>query len=120
LVGEINDRIVATGAFRPVQGIIANFLDTIGDSTVEIKRMHVDPDYQRRGYGQQIFTELQQRAQNQEYTELVLLTTSPQIAAQNFYEGNGFEEIERESVEFQGESFDAIVYRKILTAPLTG
>lgn len=115
LVGEISDRIVATGAFRPVRGMITEHLDSIGDGTAELKRMHVDPNHQRRGYGRQIFTELKQRAQELGYTELVLVTSSPQTAAQNFYEATGFEEIERKAVEFLGRSFEAIVYRKMLS-----
>lgn len=115
LVGEVTDHIVATGAFRPVRGVITKHLDTIEEGTVEIKRMHVDPDHQRQGYGRQIFNELQQRAHNHGYTELVLLTTGLQTAAQNFYEATECEELERESVDFLGESFDAIIYRKILS-----
>lgn len=115
LVGEVTDRIVATGAFRSVRGVITNHLDSFGEETVEIKRMHVDPPHQRQGYGRQIFDELQRRALNQGYTELVLVTTGPQTAAQHFYEANGFIEVERETVDFRGETFDAIVYRKDLS-----
>lgn len=115
LVGEVDHRIVATGAFRPVRGAIKKHLESIEDGTVELKRMHVDPDHQRQGYGQQIFEELQQRAQDQGYTDLVLITTGPQTAAQNFYEACGFEEIERETVDFFGGSFDGIVYQKSLS-----
>lgn len=115
LVGEVTDHIVATGAFRPVRGVITNFLDSVGNGTAELKRMHVDPPHQRQGYGRRIFDELRRRARDQGYMELVLLTSGPQIAAQHFYEASGFEEIEREPVDVGGESFDAIVYRRPLS-----
>lgn len=117
LVGEANGRIVATGAFRPVRGVVTRHLDSFGDETAELKRMHVAPAHQRRGYGRRMLTELQRRARERGYAELVLVTTGPQTAAQRFYEAAGFAEAERERVEFRGEAFDAIVYRKPLPGP---
>lgn len=115
LVGEADGRVVATGAFRPVRGVATRHLDSFGDGTAELKRMHVSPAHQRRGYGRRILTDLRARARKQGYTELVLVTTGPQTAAQRFYEAAGFAEVERERVEFRGEAFDAIVYRQSLS-----
>lgn len=61
LVGELDDRIVAMGAFRPAQGYITEFLDC-SETTAELKRMRVDPDHQRQGYGQTVYDELECRA----------------------------------------------------------
>lgn len=116
LVGEVDGTVVATGAFRPVEGIVATSLDTFGDDTGEIKRMHVLPDHQRSGYGQRLLDELERRALNRGYRELVLATSDRQTAACRFYESNGFEEILRHSIGAFDESFDMLVYRK----PLSG
>ena len=116
VVGEINGQIVATGAFRPVGGLVTEFLDSIPDGAIEIKQMHVAPDYQRQGYGQQILDELQERAREDGHTTLLLETTSLQSAAQHFYEANGFEEVVREPVEAEGRAFDVLFYRKTLSS----
>ncbi len=51
LVGTIGDEIVAMGAFRK-----------ISEGVAEIKRMRVHPKYQKRGFGQRIYDELEERA----------------------------------------------------------
>src|SRR5947209_4379740 len=61
LVGTIDGCIVAMGAFRKTS-----------DERAEIKRMRVHPDFQRRGYGQTILDELEQRAKRAGYTLLHL------------------------------------------------
>src|SRR5437588_11804918 len=48
LVGEIDSRIVAMGAFRRT-----------APTSAEIKRMRVHPAYQRRGFGQAILEALE-------------------------------------------------------------
>src|SRR5437868_14699416 len=51
LVGELRGRIVAMGALQRTSEIRG-----------EIKRMRVHPDCQRRGYGEAVLTELEDRA----------------------------------------------------------
>jgi len=114
LVGEVDGRIVATGAFRPPGGFVTECLDDVKEGAAEIKRMHVAPDYQRRGYGQHVLDELQRRARNRGHTVLVLNTSSIQTPAHRFYESNGFAEIGREPVGAGGKSFDLVFYRKSL------
>lgn len=116
LVGEVAGTVVATGAFRPVAGIVAASLDSIDDTTIETKRMHVHPDHQRRGFGQQILDELQHRARSRGYDELVLNTTDLQTAACRFYEDDGFEVLERDSITAFDRSFDVAIHRKALSA----
>ncbi|MFT4883059.1 MAG: hypothetical protein ACI8U4_000557 [Natronomonas sp.] len=45
LVGEVDDEIVAMGAFRPAEGYITEFLDGLSNPA-ELKRMRVAPDHQ--------------------------------------------------------------------------
>ena len=91
------EEIVAMGAFRPTD-----------DATAEIKRMRVDPDYQRRGYGQRILDALETNAEERGFEEFTLDTLARQTAAREFYEANGYEEFDRES--FAGH--EVCFYRK--------
>jgi len=113
-VGERDGRVVAMGAFRPAEGYITAFVDGLGDQPAEVKRMRVDPDHQRSGFGQRIYDELEARARDRGFTEFVLDTTPEQTAARRFYEANGFEEGARETVEPAGTAFELVCYRKRL------
>ncbi|ELY79878.1 GNAT family N-acetyltransferase [Natrinema pallidum] len=66
LVGELAARIVAMGAFRPVDesASIATFVPDLVDAAVEVTRLRVAPDVQRRGYGRQIYRDLEERARS--------------------------------------------------------
>ena len=99
LVGLLDNRIVCMGAFRKKSETLA-----------EIKRMRVLPDYQRRGFGQIIMNKLELKALQLGYSELILDTTTKQVAAQQFYEKNGFVESGRGKFE----EFELIFYRKKL------
>jgi ribosomal protein S18 acetylase RimI-like enzyme len=99
LVGEVDGRIVAMGALRRT-----------GEDSAEIKRMRVHPDYQRRGYGQQILSALEERARELGYRRLHLDTAVLQTAAQGLYLRNGYHEVGRTVLA----GFDAILYEKVL------
>jgi GNAT superfamily N-acetyltransferase len=99
LVGTLDGKIVAMGAFRKKSATLA-----------EIKRMRVLPEYQSRGFGQAIFNQLEAKAIQLGYTELCLDTTTLQIAAQKMYEKNGFSAIGRG----QQPPFEVIYYHKNL------
>ena len=116
LVGEVDDRIVAMGAFRPLEDDhhIGPFVDDLPSSAVVLSRMRVDPAYQRRGYGQQLYDELEARARNRGVAEIVLDTMARQTAARGLYESNGFEEVCRERIEAFDDPFELLVYRKSL------
>jgi N-acetylglutamate synthase-like GNAT family acetyltransferase len=74
----------------------------------EVKRMRVLPEFQRQGFGQAILNQLEDRAQQMDYTELILDTTTKQLSAQILYEKNGFVEVKREMLP----PFELIIYRK--------
>lgn len=106
--------IVAMGAFRPLDGGIEPLFDDLPDATAELKRMRVAPDHQRRGVGQRIYDELETRARQAGFRELVLDTTPTQTAAQRFYEANGFVHERDVDVTFAGEDLTLRLYRKRL------
>jgi GNAT superfamily N-acetyltransferase len=70
LIGEIDGRLVAMGAFRCTSPVRA-----------EIMGMRVHSDYQGQGFGQRILSELETRAHARGYTTLHLHTSTVQIAA---------------------------------------
>lgn len=102
LVGEHQSRIAAMGAIQRKAAGCA-----------EVRRMRVDPDYQRQGFGQQILRELERRAIALGYVHLTLATTVQQIAAQNFYVKNGF----REVGHGRDGTFEIINYEKEILDP---
>lgn len=79
LVGFYKKELVAIGALRNQSAARA-----------EIKRMGVQPEYQRRGFGQLILEKLIDTALRLGYTELYLDTTAQNIPAQKLYEKHGF------------------------------
>jgi ribosomal protein S18 acetylase RimI-like enzyme len=100
LVGTVDETIVAMGAIRRV-----------GDGVAEVKRMRVDPAFQRKGYGQRILSLLEEFARRNGYRHLTLDTTTRQTAAQMLYEKNGY----RRAGMTKVEQFDVILYEKDLT-----
>jgi ribosomal protein S18 acetylase RimI-like enzyme len=100
LLGEYQGKLVAMGAFRKT-----------GPQEAEIKRIRTHPDWQGRGFGQTIFTALEQRAREMGYTRLHLETSLLMIPAQKFYIKNGFIETHRGLVHL-GQP--AIFYEKYL------
>lgn len=98
------------GAFRPPEWYVPEFLGELPDATAEITRMCVDPDHQQQGYGQRVYEELEQRAREARYDHLVLDTTPLQTGVIRLYEKMGFDEVLREPVQFEDESFVMLFY----------
>ena len=114
LVGTLDTKIIAMGAFRPATEYMSEFLADIDASTATIKRMRVAPSFQRRGYGRQILNELERRACERGFDELVLDTTETQHGSQRFYETHGFVEEHRETISMSEKTFELVFYRKSL------
>jgi ribosomal-protein-alanine N-acetyltransferase len=72
--------------------------------------MWVHPNYQGRGLGQIILTELEARAQAQGYTTLHRDTSPAQGAARRLYEKNGFYPVGRTMIN----GLEVILYEKSL------
>ena len=99
LIGEWDGIFVAMGA-----------LHRTSPERAEIKRMRVYPDYQGRGIGQIILSELEARARTLGYKTLHLDTSIVQMAAQKLYEKNGFHEVGRDIYV----GLEVILYEKSL------
>ena len=99
LIGEWDGVFVSMGALRRTS-----------PERAEIKRMRVHPDYQGRGLGQIILSELEARARALGYKTLHLDTAVIQIPAQKLYEKNGYREVGR---DFYG-GLEVILYEKEL------
>jgi ribosomal protein S18 acetylase RimI-like enzyme len=100
LVGIENARLVAMGALLPT-----------APGEAEIKRMRVEPDRQRQGFGRAILEALLAAARQRNLTRLHLETTTGQIAAQRLYESAGFVQTGRG----RHGSFILLRYEKRLT-----
>lgn len=81
---EIERGIVAIGGFLPVD-----------EATIEIKRMRVHPEFQRRGYADAVLDELESRAREAGFEFAVLETIEPLRAARAFYESVDYGVVER-------------------------
>jgi GNAT superfamily N-acetyltransferase/SAM-dependent methyltransferase len=99
LVGHVAARLVAMGALRRIDGEWA-----------EIKRLRVEPDLQRRGYGSQLLDALETRAAELGFRRLRLDTTSRQSAAQRLFAERGYVEVSRSA--FRAD--ELILYEKDL------
>jgi ribosomal protein S18 acetylase RimI-like enzyme len=99
LIGEWDGNFVAMGALRRTS-----------PERAEIKRMRVLPDYQGRGLGQIILSELETRARAIGYKTLHLDTSVLQRVAQKLYEKNGFREVGRDTYQ----DLEVILYEKTL------
>lgn len=87
LVGTIDSRIVAMGALKKMS-----------DFRAEVKRMRVEPDLQRQGYGQAMLTRLENRARELGFVALQLDTMVVQVAAQKLYENNNYQVFGRRAI----------------------
>jgi len=105
--------VVATAAFRPPAEHTAERADA-GPRAAELKRMHVHPAYQRRGFATRLLSEVETRAAGAGFEELVLETTAKQDAAAAFYRGHGFELVGEASVPLNEETITLHYYRKPL------
>lgn len=85
LVGEVGEKIVTIGGFRPVN-----------ERTVELKRLRVRPDCWRRGYGRTLVAALENRARERGYERAVLHTSEHLAAAQSLYRNESYRETSRE------------------------
>lgn len=80
LVAWLDDEIIGTGAFIPRS-----------ESQVEILRMSVKKELRRHGIGQQILSELCEKARQEGYKEVILETTETWQDVISFYLNYGFE-----------------------------
>ncbi|GAC1370320.1 MAG: GNAT family N-acetyltransferase [Ktedonobacteraceae bacterium] len=99
LIGEWDGIFVAMGA-----------LHRTSPERAEIKRMRVHSNYQGRGFGQLILSELETHARALGYKTLHLDTSVLQVPAQKLYEKNGYREVGRDRYQ----DLEVILYEKQL------
>ncbi len=79
IVARISPRLAAMGGLKPVK-----------DDVAELKRMRVDPAFQRRGLGRRLLGELESRAVALGFKWIKLDRTKIQTGAQRVYELAGY------------------------------
>lgn len=80
------------------------------DGKAEIKRLRVHPSYQKKGYGQQILSLLEQKAKELGIKHLILDTLSNQLGAQKLFEKNGYQQKGPAVID----GFNVILFEKAL------
>lgn len=96
--GRVDGDLVALGASEPIDA-----------TTVEFRRLRVDPDYQRRGYASRLLDRLRARAVADGFETVVLSTDERLRAARALYESRGYEQVATDCSERCG-----IEYRRSL------
>lgn len=86
LVIDLDTDVIATGALKKVD-----------NETFKIRKMYVDQDYRREGYGKQILVELIEIAKSKNAKVVVLETSKSIIVAINLYVSFGFEVLTQKS-----------------------
>ncbi|MFW6436001.1 MAG: N-acetyltransferase family protein [Halococcoides sp.] len=114
LVGTVADRIVAMGAYRPAPEWAIESVPGLPEPAAQLKRMRVDPDDQRRGFGTEILDALEDRAREDGYRSLVLDTGAHQDGTRAFYEAQEFAHERTLMVDFDGIDLRMALYRKRL------
>jgi ribosomal protein S18 acetylase RimI-like enzyme len=87
LVGQVGPRVVAMGGLRPLE-----------DQAVEMCRLRVHPEFQRRGFGAAMLTALEARAVELGFSLMRGDTTLNQVAALSLYARLGWREVSRRRV----------------------
>ena len=104
--GSASDGVVAMGGLQPATAVDHHEADDAG----VVRRMRVDPDHQRQGYGSRLLAELEARAADLGFDRLVLDTTPRQTAAMALYESFGYEETHRETTP----AGEMVFYEKLI------
>ena len=88
-IAKIDSKIIGT----------ISLLD-IGNRKGALRKMFVDKEYRGKefGVGQELLNTLMDWARDKGFTEIFLGTTAKFIAAQRFYEKNGFKEIDKQNL----------------------
>jgi GNAT superfamily N-acetyltransferase len=82
VIGYCDSQAVGCGAFRPCD-----------QTTVEIKRMFVKPEFQRRGIARAILGAVEAEALKRGFSRSILETANRQPEAVALYRSSGYEEI---------------------------
>jgi ribosomal protein S18 acetylase RimI-like enzyme len=113
LVGSADDTIIGMGAYSTPNEWKEGYI-SLHDRTAELTRMRVAPDWQGRGIGSAIYTELEQRARHDGYGRFVLDTGVENNAARGFYEDHGFLLHRKVAVDFEDLTIELALYQKTL------
>lgn len=95
-----NDDIIGTVALRVLDDI---------NQVVELKRMFVLPEHQRKGYGRLLLEHAVEKAREQQYCKICLDTRKQFSIAQHLYRSVGFQETDRYNDNEHAEAFFELV-----------
>lgn len=110
LVGTVDDRIVAMGAYTTPDEWKREYVACEG--LAELTRMRVDPECHGQGFGTAMYAELARRARGDGYHGLVLDTGAENDVARAFYEGQGFECRRELEIEYGERTLALVIYQQ--------
>lgn len=112
--GRDGERVVGMGAYLPSTVAESSVRPSApvdpDESTVEIRSIRVDPEFQRRGVARSLVAELHERARRRGFDRAVLDTGVDMAAARALYESLGYESVGRESFR----EFELVYYERSL------
>ena len=121
LVGTVDGDLVATAAYEPLDGWMAEQLPALksdgegcDESTVELSRMRVDPDHWGQRLGTRVYEELERRARTDGYRTFVLNTGVENERARGFYAAPRFDHVRDERVTVGDVTMHLSLYRRSL------
>lgn len=85
-------------------------LKLLKNGQAEIKRLRVHPSYQKKGYGQQILSSLEAKAEELGIRHLILDTLNNQHGAQKLFTNNGYQQKGPAIID----GFNVVLYEKAL------
>lgn len=85
-------------------------LKLLEEGKAEIKRLRVHPSHQKKGYGQQLLTQLEDKARELGINHLILDTLSNQLGAQKLFANNGYQQKGPATID----GFHVFLYEKVL------
>ena len=113
-IEENNQMLIFYVAYNEEENAIAcGALKHFDDSTAEIKRMYVKPEYRGRGISKTILLQLEHHANELKYKRLVLETGLKQPEAMNLYIKFGYEPMNcygRHSKDPDSRCFEKKIY----------
>jgi putative acetyltransferase len=88
-------------------------LARLGDSTVELCRMYLSPDYRRQGLGRRMMNEAMKEAERRGFSEVHLETASVLVEAIALYRSVGFMPVDQAPA---GKNCDVVMSKRLGSA----
>ena len=83
------------------------------EETVDIINVVIDKDYQHQGFGQALFSQMEEEAKANNCTNIMLEVKETNLKAIKFYQKQGYEQISIRKNYYQGHT-NALIMKKVI------